>query len=282
MVRTDTFATDYRNRDESLRHRVADAVESFDASLRELPPSLVDVYARRVGRIVFGALGVLAAIGMFGSVAMVAGLPGGYHKHDWLPYWLVVAWPVMLVGYLVARALAERLMAHRLRGSDILALAQKRARELERLLAAVEENDASTGVRARVEALDTSSIALPLAALSLLMPLTIHLLFAVVNWQRLDGFAQWMAYSGAIVGHAHLTLCVLSVLYAHKLCRNEHVGGGWKEYGITVAVSAVPGVVFLLLPPILTAVTGLAFAPFMYAWARSAWSREQAALAARA
>jgi hypothetical protein len=121
--------------------------------------------------------------------------------------------------------------------------------------------------------LEAWSLALPLAATSLLAPLTLHWLFiSVIEHESPRGYGEWIRISLMIVGHAHLALVGLSFAFAKKLGRSTaaeigaiNVHSEWfRALGITVGVSAVPGAIFYAIPPILSAITGLLFVPAMF------------------
>jgi hypothetical protein len=107
-----------------------------------------------------------------------------------------------------------------------------------------------------------------MVAVGLLAPLTIHAPFVFLLAQ--GDVERWILLSLAIVGHAHLVLAAMYVYFAHrasKLDSDALVAARsrleWSAWGATVAASAVPGIVFLCLPPVLTAVTGLLFNPLL-------------------
>jgi hypothetical protein len=88
-------------------------------------------------------------------------------------------------------------------------------------------------------------------------------------------FDTWIVLSMIIVPHAHLVVVACAARYARALVRNfpyrpenAGVGGALASVGYATAMSAVPGIVLIGIPPALTAVTGLVFIPAMYALAR--------------
>jgi uncharacterized membrane protein len=96
--------------------------------------------------------------------------------------------------------------------------------------------------------------------------------------------------SGMTVGLAHLTLVGMSLRYVGRLLAAEATGaplalhGEWMfALGIVVLASCLPGIVFLAIPPVLTAVTGVVLVPMMFTWAHAALRDEARATdAARA
>jgi hypothetical protein len=119
---------------------------------------------------------------------------------------------------------------------------------------------------------------LPMAAAAALLPMTLHMAVMAVNF-RASSAGEWMILSGVIVGHVHLVLiglCAWFVARMRKDPRGMTPHMGWLALSICVTVSCVPGVVLLALPPILTAVTGAAFIPWMFYLAHFWLRRERA------
>ena len=122
-----------------------------------------------------------------------------------------------------------------------------------------------------------SGLAVPAVGLALLGPLSIHLL--LVPWLgTLRDFDQWVIASLIITGTAHLALAVMSGIRAYQLARGDTALTVRTIYGVVVLVSCIPFVVLYLIPPILVALTGLAFLPVLQA---PVWiaARERALLA---
>src|SRR5260370_38098921 len=85
------------------------------------------------------------------------------------------------------------------------------------------------------------------------------------------GYDEWIRVSVLIVGNAHIALAVCAFLFARRLHRSSleemhcRFHALWlKALGITVLVSAAPGVLLLAIPPVLTFVTGIAFVPGLF------------------
>lgn len=77
--------------------------------------------------------------------------------------------------------------------------------------------------------------------------------------------------SVVLVGHAHLALLVCAVRWAFTLRTRATaelrvgLGRAWgKALAISAGIACLPGAVLLGIPPLLVAVTGLLFVPFMY------------------
>ena len=260
----------YRASGWSVGERLAEVIASRLRELEQLPEVVVQTYARRYGRALAGLAGIPMAMAMFASSA-------DKELGETATHLLMAAWPAMAVAYLIGRSFGPMVLRRRVR------LALAREGTAHHRLAGLEELGTSADVARRVAMrFEAWSLGLPLAALSLLMPLTLHLPFGIYFWVTGDGsFATWIVLSGIIVGHAHLFLAVAAAHFAWKLRRGNPdalKNYGWKVYGLTVLVSAVPGVVLLALPPVVTALTGLIFVPAMFAWARHVAAREREVL----
>ncbi|MBX3202020.1 MAG: hypothetical protein KF894_28045 [Labilithrix sp.] len=241
-----------------------------------LLPRLRSIRSARLARALAGAVGLAGA-----AWTVVCAIVGD----DGSPTYA-------LLGSLLA-AVATYVLA---RGALAIAGAGVRARgwELPRLTGALDVDlariDASSplpALRQRLDALEVWSTTLPLAALSLLMPLTLHYLFlAVVDPSSAESFARWVRLSMVIVGHAHLALMALAIAFGRKLTRLSSEGIGalsihreWaRAWGIVILVAAMPGVLLIAVPPLLSAVTGLVFIPLMFILTRRRLMKERSAL----
>jgi hypothetical protein len=244
-------------------HRSQDALR-VDATRR--------VAHRRMGRAWGGTVALAFALAAF--VAGLSSLPSSYPEERWLRslattllFGAPVAGLVALVcGRLFARAwLVWKLDAPLRLSGDVVAD-----------LARVEAADPLRASREIAMSWERPSVALPLAATAMLAPLTLHgLVWGVLcvpsgslSASTPSDFGTWIALSALIVGHAHLAVLVGSVRWAYRLratptpelCKALH-----KPWGITllvaVGVACIPGVVLLGIPPLLVAVTGIAFLP---------------------
>jgi hypothetical protein len=132
---------------------------------------------------------------------------------------------------------------------------------------------------------------MPLAAVSLVAPLTIHWLVWLglsmphLEDTRMADFGTWIAVSALLVGHAHIALLVAAVRWAFSLRARETStlrAGVHRHWGIAllvaIGVACLPGVVLVGLPPILVGVTGLLFVPFMFVGTARCIARERLAL----
>jgi hypothetical protein len=273
----------YRSLEPVLRQRFTELQER-----RALDATSVDaaqrVARRRVGRAVAGGVGVAMALAAFASA--LHGFKSSFPSEGGTATeLLLLAWPVALVAGGLARLLARLLVAF----GGYVPLSGDPGADLARLEAVDPLRDA----RELATAWERSSAALPMAASSLLAPLTIH----AIVWfgldrpstlaSGMDDFGAWIGLSAIIVGHAHLALLVCAVRWAWRLPRVDTYelqvcrGQGWgKALLVSAGVACLPGVVLLAIPPILVAVTGLAFVPLMYHLTARTIERERTALQA--
>ncbi len=229
------------------------------------------IYEGRSARTAAGMAGVAVGIVMFADAArllIASGRLDPPHTTE-LTFLLLGGWALAIMTYGVVRVAAHARLREML--SPVLRSGDATA-DLARL-----EGSAPRVVLARVTwALERWSIAFPMMALCLLAPLTLHFLVAGAFRPPMalledDAFGTWIAISAAIVGHAHLALAICCWRYARRarsLTSEELMDRGNKDWGtglgVALACSAVPGIVLIALPPLVTLVTGLAFIPAMY------------------
>jgi hypothetical protein len=245
--------------------RVAEVKLAAD-QLAPLLPHLRSVLAARRARVAAGTVGVAAAILV--AAASIA--------DDTAPTLVLIGGGgAALLTYVMGRALGA------LRGAGvgrIPALTGHLDADLARLEAESPVR-AIASVTEETDRLETWSTGLPLAAIALLAPLTLHFGFWVLlcaPHASLEScfrdFTQWIRASLLIVGHAHLALVVCTARFARKMRRLDapqlgamSTGPEWaKALGLAVLVAALPGLLLFAIPPLLAAGTGLAFIPFMY------------------
>ncbi|MBX3262243.1 MAG: hypothetical protein KF782_21330 [Labilithrix sp.] len=241
-----------------------------------LLPRLSSLRAARLARALAGAVGLAGA-----ACTVVCAIVGdeGSPTHA-----LLGAGLAAVATYLLARG--------------VLAIAGREARargwELPRLtgvldadLARIDASSPLPALRRRLDALEVWSTTLPLAAASLLAPLTLHYAFmAVTDSTSAESFSWWIRVSMVVVGHAHLALMALAIAFGRKLTtlsserlRALSIHREWaRAWGIVILVAAMPGILLLAVPPLLTALTGIAFIPLMFALARRRLMNERAAL----
>ncbi|MEO1336667.1 MAG: HEAT repeat domain-containing protein, partial [Myxococcota bacterium] len=123
------------------------------------------------------------------------------------------------------------------------------------------------------------SLFLPLIGVGLLLPLSLHLLVAVVigafSW---IGFGLYMAISAITLLPAYGVLIRQCIRYGRSLAGMsaepvlDQPGG--HALAVTFLASFVPGIMLMGVPPVLVAVTGALFIPAMFAVARATYHRE--------
>lgn len=261
----------YRSLEPVLRERIAVLHER-----REQDAMFVDaahrIAARRIGRAVGGGVGLamgVTALGIALAGCLFHDHLGTSQDHGKATVLLFLAWPTAFVAGAIARLLARPLLS--LGGGVVLS--GNPSVDLARL----EATDPLREACALASSWERKGAALPLAAASLLAPLTIH----GVVWfflarpetasSALDDFGTWITLSVIIVGHAHLALLVCSLRWASRLRSVETARlteGFHRAWGTALLVSAgvacLPGIILLAIPPILVLVTGLVFVPLMF------------------
>lgn len=132
-------------------------------------------------------------------------------------------------------------------------------------------------VKDRGDHLRVASYVVPAAGVALLLPLTIHMPIALYLSDA-DGFDMWCVYSGIFVGVAHIAFALMVGARARALVERREPMAVGTIYGVAVAMACVPGLL-VVLPPMITAATGVPIMPLLYAMER--WTqreRENAAL----
>jgi hypothetical protein len=198
------------------------------------------VFARRCSRIVFGLVLIAGAVVMVKRV--LAGEPGGgsmwsHGTPDPEPHAaavLAIAWLVAFGAGAFAYTIARRVVV-------------------------------SPTTLARTF---TPSLVLPGVGLALTLPLTLHLWFAVMIG-NLGGFDSWVNLSIFLVGPAHLIAAALVAVRGWRLAAGKPAPTPVAIWGIVIAVSCVPFVVYIL-PPLLVMFTGGLCLPFVYRMERTA------------
>jgi hypothetical protein len=277
----------YRSLEPVLQQRIAALRERYES---EAP--FVDVArrvaVRRVGR---AAGGFIATV--VGGSALLVGLASWLssgteetYAHTVASVLLVAALPAGIVAALFAKAVACGIFSGRT--DESVRLTGDLAKDLARL----DAEEPLVSMRRMAEQWERAAAAWPLAALSLVTPLTIHLL---VDWvtnlshdeRVLQDFGTWIALSVVLVGHSHLAVLIGSVRWARSLRERPTellTTGLSRSWGITLLVAmglaCLPGIVLLGIPPILVALTGLLFIPAMYLVTARCIQRERFALEA--
>jgi hypothetical protein len=255
----------YRDDAEGVRIRYEDLLAGLGRE-RSRAARAARVESRRSGRIASGVAGIVGAL-LIAGAAVAELFVGRKQRGGGLTVLLLSTWAAMGVVYSLAWVIGrvrERSLTNPPRRS-----ADPRAD-----LAWLETERPLSRLRASASALERASIAFPLIAISLLAPLTLHLLVWALVARRNDALASfddWMRVSMVVVGHAHLVLAFLGYRFASRACQLStdeleaaRSGAEWRAYGFAVLASALPGAVLFLIPPVLTALTGLLFNPLAY------------------
>ena len=241
-------------------------------TVEPLLPRLRSIRAARIARTLAGGVGIAGAI----MTAICACFDGG----GGVTYALLGGGAAALATYGLARVLFAFGRAHEW-------MLPKLTGELDADLARIEASNPFLPIARGLQALEVWSTTLPLVAISLLMPLTLHYAaLTTVDQTSPESFAGWIRISLVIVGHAHLALAGLAMAFGRNLAKLTGSGiqalsihRAWaKVWAITIAVSAVPGLLLLAVPPVLTAITGLAFIPFMFIFMRRRLMDERSAM----
>lgn len=252
------------------------------AELTPLLPSLRAVVRARIARIVAGSVGIAGAAAMTACAVWFRGHDDASPTYALLgsSIALVVVW-ILMRGGLGVSALLRRKASYDLKLSG----------QLEEDIARIEATDPRSEVQrieATAESLELPSIALPIAGISLLAPLLSHWLFVIVCGNETSReFSDWIRISLVIVGHAHIALVICGFLFAKRIKSLSLEGLGdmrihreWlKAWMITIGVSCLPGILLVLVPPLLVAVTGIAFIPIVWIALHRAVISERSAFA---
>jgi hypothetical protein len=253
----------YRDDELGVRLHYEDLLQQRERAIDHLSGPVARIYERRLGRAAAGAVGVAGAAALAASSLTVFVIDEP--KDGALTQILFGSWLVAGAAYLAGRLIAK----HRIRSA-----LQRMARPSGDLRADVErlrEAEPARALRRLTDGLERSSVALPLMMVALLMPLTLQAIVSkpLFSWKG-DDFDGWILMSLAIVGHCHLVLAYLGWRFARtmrswstQVLVGKRHREGWVAWGITTAVSFVPGIILLAIPPILVAVTGL-FVPIVF------------------
>jgi hypothetical protein len=251
----------------SLEPVLSDRIErARERQAREWPAreAARRVAARRIARAVGGATALFFGVAAFACTILMFA-DGSRRSSEQVLAVLLCAWPAGLVAWAIARTAAGVAFGRRVHAP--FGLTGDVGEDLLRL----QREDSLADARALAARWQRAGAALPLAALSIIAPLTIHfVVWCLLAPHEVLDFGEWIAMSVVIVGHAHVALCVCAVVWANRLCRYETselnvVQPSWaRSLFITVGVACVPGLLLLAIPPLLVFVTGLVFVPAMY------------------
>ena len=275
----------YRSDEDALQARLGSLLDERGAEVASTAAALRDVYARRVARAVAGGV---AAVG--GAAVLIGGAALALTRGPWfsssdqhgggiLTQLLIGSVAASALAYLPARDIAAKLFSSALR--DELSLTGNVRIDLVR----VERAQPRRIARKLIEDRERASASLPLIGAALLAPLAIHalawLLFSglsgILSARIFAGFDAWIVLSVPVAGLAHLALAILGGRFGSKLRSRpsaELVASpakdGWYALKITALAGLVPGLLLIMIPPLLVGFTGLLFIPLsFYAMSRA-------------
>ena len=236
---------------------------------------LAAIQRARIARAVAGGVGISGAV----ALALTAVLS----TNDEPVTVLVASVSGMIVSWLVTRIVLAVIAASRKVGAFAPpALSGDLKADLELL----ETKDPLRTLSQRLAQSEGFGTDLFAIAICLLAPLTLHFLFILaIGGYDARSFATWIRISLLIVGHGHLALAILTARYTRRLRMEPDTATfsfhrEWgKAFGWTIAVTCLPGILLFAVPPILSAVTALAFVPFLFLYIQSRHQADHATIA---
>jgi hypothetical protein len=284
------MAVGYRSLDAVVDERIA-RFRARRAAERPSDDAVRRVFAARRARIAAGTVGTVAGLTLFVGALESSAPRFVADRSAWTTYTLIGAWAALGVAGALAWGLARRRAGLEL-GREPVGSGDAHAD-----LARIEAADPLGKLRTTTSMLEVGSTALPLAAASLLMPLTLHGLFALIACAATGtsltatDFAGWITASAVLVGLAHLALVVQVVLWARsQRCREttqlrQGIHATWaRTLAVTAAVALVPAMGFApmqplaLVPAVIVLATGSAFVPLLFLSTVGCLQRERAVL----
>jgi hypothetical protein len=273
----------YRSANDALRRRRDELVLERQFELLALPEAVSSVYVRRRARADSGVMGIVAAAALVLAAALQQG---------GLTTILQLAWVSMAAVYVVSRLAARR----RVRAE--MAQAFLPTDDVDEDVRRLAELRPARVVKELADAVEWRSIAMPMTALAMLLPLSLHYLFVTVVQLGAPieaEFDAWISLSLLCVGHCHVVLAAQAWRFARQASHTGDVfsvglladRSGWHAWGLTIASSVVAGTLLLVVLPVagiavpalvvplaisalvvvapaVVAVTGLTFIPPMF------------------
>lgn len=228
---------------------------------------LVEVIAARAARVVFGATLIAGALAVAGTV---------YGDERAGAELLLATAPVAVVLSLLAARAARLLSPWLARRQRVFGGGPSAP------VGALSSPRESARLHALAGHLEPLSYSLPLVGLALVGPLSLHAPLFLLGNDGLRPLGGWIAMSGIVVGLAHVTLALLSLRFARRLYRGtlartaEHEA--LRAVGLTTLSACLPGILWLGIPPVLVAITGLLFVPAAFVVIERCCLRERALL----
>lgn len=246
---------------EHLRERAA----------QDVPGELIDLHARRVARTAAGMVAIAGAVVLAFGTAWQSLQDGWFRGRSGAPHpthLLIAAVLVSVATYLVTRVIAAR----RFPGLVRAALVSDRDELVQ--LARLESGGLARAAAGIAGAGEERSLSMPMAGIVLLAPLAIHLvvaMFVTRSWLIVSSFDVWIRMSLVLVGLAHVVLAGLCLRFARRVAHaplaelaQKSPLSGWAAFGWTVLASCLPGVIVILIPPIIVAATALPVVPLLF------------------
>jgi hypothetical protein len=279
----DVTSTVYRDDADTVRERLEELIAIRADEEARCNVGARPILVRRACRTAAGAAGIAGGLLMFGA-GVVGCWPGQRSPLVSPTKILVGTWIAMAVGYVVG-GVAEEARTHWPR-IERFQLTSSPRHDLERLRA----TPASVGVMVSAARSEALAVSLPLGALALVMPLTIHwILWNVFFGGLFDAnraFDGWIELSVIMTGLAHVCLFACALSLSRKLAaapdgmeRSVARSAGWSALLYTTIASIFPGAVLIFIPCAITLLTGLVFVPLAFAHAGRRLAIERAAFA---
>lgn len=272
----------YRDGTEALERELAAMHKRHADTVERLRAPAEHIYATRKARHAAGWVlcGGMAWMVIAGLGAAICGLILDerflfMHNSYLLTGCLLAAWPAAALTYWVTHIRAR----HRFSYTMLAPLARTGDIHID-LERARRFAPAQHALRALAK-LEAQSISPLLTGVALLAPLTLHFFIGAVAGADIAEFDTWIALSGLIVGHCHLILAIRIWRYGSRVATEgtqevitDRYSEGWKTYAIILATSLFPGVLLVIVPAVIVALTGL-FIPALYGWAGKSISEER-------
>lgn len=110
----------------------------------------------------------------------------------------------------------------------------------------------------------TTSFVVPSLGAALLLPITVHLGWYVMNGMSMNRFNEWAVWAIALTALSHIGFAIMTARRARRLARGEEPNTVKNIFAWTVVLAALPFGIFLLaIPPVLVAITGIPIVPLL-------------------
>lgn len=258
----------YRDDTAAAKLRYDDHVVRWNATAASLS-SAAEVHTLRSARIAAGAAGIVGVLAIVVTLFVTVVVLHVQLK-GLLSLILLATWIAVVMAYRLGR---RRAGARALRAARAPAPSEDPWADLARLAAL----PPGASLHALAASQERASASLPLIALSLLLPLSIHgflyasAVVATCHAEVIGNYDYWIMCTMIGVGHAHLALAWFARSFAKSLASipdDELVAEAERRarraFWWTVAISAIPGAYLVFIPPILVAVTGVLFCKPMF------------------